>query len=490
MEVVSVKQMRILEEQTMKIKNLTSIDLMKDAGLALTDDFLKRVNPKKSSIITVFAGVGNNGGDALTVAIELQKKGYTPHVFVIGNFSKASDTFRNYFDEVGQVKIIDSYESLDLYQESIFSSNYIIEGIFGIGLTKPIIGFREQLIKYINESDTIVYSIDIPSGINPENGLVLGEAIKANYTGIVGLYKVGNLMNDAMDYHGKMKLLDINIIREASLKSTFIDIRNYHLELKKRLHNSHKYSYGLGVFIGGSKAMMGSIQMSAIAGLKSGLGIVKILTETNDFNFTQFYPELMIDSNLGNDSIPELKKAKVVVFGPGLNLHKNHQILLDYLLEKDIPLIIDGSGFKYLEPKSYKNKNIILTPHLGELAKFLSVRQTNIIENPLYYIKKITDLGFHILLKGPCNILASKDEIRFIQVNNTGLATAGSGDVLSGIISGMLANNLDILKALTDSVFIQQVSSDYAKNLYGETSMLATDVLSNIHKVLKEYENV
>ena len=160
------------------------------------------------------------------------------------------------------------------------------------------------------------------------------------------------------------------------------------------------------------------------------------------------------------------------------------------MLEKDIPLIIDGSGFLYIEPKSYKNKNIILTPHLGELAKFLRVEQKEILNAPLKYLKEITELGFHILLKGPCNILASQDEIRFIQVNNTGLATAGSGDVLTGIISGMLANNLDILKALTDSIFIQQVSSDYAKDLYGETSIIATDILNNIYKVLKEYENV
>ncbi|OQX93098.1 MAG: NAD(P)H-hydrate dehydratase [Tenericutes bacterium 4572_104] len=313
-------------------------------------------------------------------------------------------------------------------------------------------------------------------------------AIKANFTGVVGLYKIGNLINDAMDYHGEMKLLDINIIKETSLKSKFIEIDKYHLTLKKRLHNSHKYSYGLGVFIGGSKAMMGSIQMSAMAGLKSGLGIVKILTEEN--NFTQFYPELIIDYNLGNNTIPELEKAKVVVFGPGIKKNTNHQILLNYLLEKDIPLIIDGSGFLYIEPKSYKNKNIILTPHLGELAKFLRVEQKEILNAPLKYLKEITDLGFHILLKGPCNILASQDEIRFIQVNNTGLATAGSGDVLTGIISGMLANNLDILKALTDSIFIQQVSSDYAKDLYGETSIIATDILNNIYKVLKEYENV
>ena len=488
MEVVSVKEMRILEERTMKLKNCTGIDLMQEAGLALTDDFLKRANPRKDSLITVFAGVGNNGGDALTVAIKLRKLGYIPNVFIVGSLSKASDTFMHYFDKVGQVKIIDSYESLDLYQERIFSSDYIIEGIFGIGLTKPIIGYREQLIEYINESDTLVYSIDVPSGINPENGLVLGEAIKANYTGVVGLYKVGNLINDAMDYHGEMKLLDINIIKETSLKSKFIEIDKYHLTLKKRLHNSHKYSYGLGVFIGGSKAMMGSIQMSAMAGLKSGLGIVKILTEEN--NFTQFYPELIIDYNLGNNTIPELEKAKVVVFGPGIKKNTNHQILLNYLLEKDIPLIIDGSGFLYIEPKSYKNKNIILTPHLGELAKFLRVEQKEILNAPLKYLKEITDLGFHILLKGPCNILASQDEIRFIQVNNTGLATAGSGDVLTGIISGMLANNLDILKALTDSIFIQQVSSDYAKDLYGETSIIATDILNNIYKVLKEYENV
>jgi len=489
MKVVSAKQMRLFEEHTMKVKSCTGIDLMKNAGMALTIDFLKRANPKKDSLITIVAGVGNNGGDALTVAIELRKLGYSPNVFVVGSLSNTSDAFMHYFDKVGYVEIIDSSNSLEKNQEKLFESDYIIEGIFGIGLTRPITEYREQLIKYINESDTMVYSIDIPSGINPDNGLILGIAIKANFTGVVGFYKVGNLINDAMDYHGEMRLLDIDIIEETPFKSKFVEIGKYHLFLKKRFHNSHKYNYGLGVFIGGSKSMMGSIQMSAMAGLKSGLGIIKILTDQSDF--TQFYPELIINPNLGNDSIPELEKANVVIFGPGIKKNiTNHKILLDYLLEKDIPLIIDGSGFLYIEPKSYKNKNIILTPHLGELAKFLKVKQAEILKSPLRYIKKITDLGFHILLKGPCNIIASNGEICFIQVNHTGLATAGSGDVLSGIISGMIANNNNILKALTDSVFIQQSSADYAKKIYGETSMLATDILNNIHKVLKEFENV
>jgi NAD(P)H-hydrate epimerase len=210
-----------------------------------------------------------------------------------------------------------------------FASDYIIDGLFGIGLSKEITGFRKELIEYINESDTNVYSIDIPAGIHPDNGLVMGIAIQADYTGIIGSYKIGNLINNAMDFHGETNILDIGIINKNVISREIVKLEEYEFATTKRFHTANKYTCGLGVFIGGKKSMMGSIQMSAYAGLRSGLGIVKVLSNLKDNAFTQFYPELIISDNTGEDLIPLLDKAKACVYGPGIDHSPNHKLLLN-----------------------------------------------------------------------------------------------------------------------------------------------------------------
>jgi len=487
MFVVTVEEMKRFEQETMSKKQLAEIDLMKIAGDKIAKDFLSRVNPKSEKKISIFAGVGNNGGDALMCATVLQNTGYSPDIYIVGDVKKASDAFLHYFDAVGKIELIYSESSLEDHQTDIFESDYIIEGIFGIGLSKPIVGYRKQLIQYINESKTVVYSIDIPSGIHPENGQILGCAVKANYTGIMGMYKIGNLIGEAMDYQGDSQLLDINLSLEQTYPAQKIDAENYVFNIPSRKHNAHKYNFGYGVFIGGSKGMMGSIQMSAIAGMKTGLGIAKIITGPIDYSFTQMYPELVFEDDLGEESVSLLDKANVVVFGPGIKHHPDHKILLDELLKRDIPLVIDGTGFSYIEPKKYKNRSMILTPHAGEFARFFGIKVEELLSNPMKYIKKATSLGFHVLLKGSCNIIASGEDVRFFPVTHTGLGTAGSGDVVSGILAGMLMN-FDILPALVNTVYVQNRTAQFVTNQTGETSLLASDLLKHIHMVIKENE--
>ena len=484
MKVLTVEEMRSFEKYTMKSLSLNGKHLMRKAGNQLVKDFVKRVNPSLDNIITIIAGVGNNGGDALVMAIELKQLGYSPRVLVIGDVKKASEEFLHYFDLVGFVKIINSIEEVNNIQETIFESDSIIDGLFGIGLSKNVTGFRRQLIEYINESDTNVYSIDIPAGINPNNGLIMGIAIKADYTGVLGSYKVGNLINNAMDYHSESVCLDIGLLEEKPITKEIINLDDYKLEKANRSHALNKYTVGLGVFIGGQQSMMGSIQMAAFAGLKTGFGIVRVLTNLKDNTFTQFYPELIISQNLGKESIHNFDKAKACVYGPGINDFKNHKELLDYLLNSNIPLVIDASGLEHIELKEYKNKYIILTPHLGELSKLLNVEAKVIIKDPLKYLKVLTDLGFNVLLKGSCNILATQSKVVFIQVNNTGLATAGSGDILSGILAANICKK-DILEGIIRSVYIHTLAADYACKEFGEVSLTAGDIISNIHKVYR-----
>jgi NAD(P)H-hydrate epimerase len=484
MKVLTVKETRSFEKHTMRTLALNSKHLMRKAGSKLVNDFMERVTPTSVEIITIVAGVGNNGGDALVMAIELKQLGLEPNVIIVGDVKLASDAFLHYFDLVGQVKIVNSLEEVNSIQETIFESDYIIDGIFGIGLSKEVSGFRKQLIEYVNESDTNVYSIDIPAGVNPDNGLVMGVAVKADWTGILGNYVVGNLINDSMDYHGKSVVLDIGIIEEMSINREIITLNEFEFEPSKRLHSSNKYTCGLGVFIGGQQSMMGSIQMSGFAGLKSGLGIVKVLSNLENNSFTQFYPELIIAHNTGKEDITEFEKAKACVYGPGIDDYPNHRTILKSLLDSDVPLVIDAKGLEHIELKKQKNESIILTPHIGELSKLLNIEAGEIKKNLLKHLKTLTDLGYNVLLKGSCNILATKSRVVFIQVRNTGLATAGSGDILSGIIAANIIKE-DIIEGMINSVYIHTAAADFAKAEFGEVSLTASNILNNIHKVYR-----
>ncbi len=489
MNVYTVEEIRQLERKTMKHKNETEAQLMQTAGFLLTKDFIARMKPSFDDKITIFAGVGNNGGDALVMANELRQMGFHLQIFVIGSMEKASDSFRYYYDQVGNVNIIDDELSLDRYQQLIFDSNILIDGIFGIGLSKPIIGYRRTLIQYINESNTNVYSIDIPSGIHPDSGCSTGIAVKANCTGIIGAYKVGNLLHDAMDFHGETKVLDIGLIMDQDEKKKEIELSSYSLTPQVRKHQSNKYTYGLGIFLGGSESMMGSIQMSAYAALRSGLGICKIISSASNKPFTQFYPELMIGEHT-EQTIDILKKAKTIVFGPGMNEDEQYRTSLDWILyHSTIPTVIDASGLSYLKQQKPNNPNVVLTPHLGELSRMTKIDSKEIMNTTLEALKTWTDLGFSVLLKGPCNVLATPDKTYFIPVNNTGFATAGSGDVLSGIIAANLVNK-EFTKGILDGIYIHTKAGNLARERWTEISMTASDILDEIPFVFKEEQHV
>ena len=486
MLVLTSKEMKEFEEHTLKALKITEIELMNIAGEALAKDFLLRAHPQKGSSISVVAGIGNNGGDSLVMAIELKKLGFKPIVYVIGELSTTKDAFLHYFDLVGKVISITNKEELELHQQGIMKSEYIIDGLFGIGLSGDVEGYHSDLLDYVNTSKSTVYSVDLPSGIHPDNGLVLGKAIHANYTGVVGYWKMGNLMFDALDYHGDIEVLNIGIAQKYLIKREFIDCKVNEIHKPSRKHNSNKYSNGLGVFIGGRKSMMGSIQMSAMSAMKCGLGITVILSNLKDHNYTQFYPELIIQNHVGEEVFQLLDRAQVVVFGPGLGVHnEDYQKLLNYLLETDIPLLIDASGFTYLDiNKSYHNKYIVLTPHIGELAKMFGVQSSQVKEEPFKYINMLSENGFSIALKGPCAILTSKGKTGFIQARNPGLATAGTGDVLSGIIAAFLSRE-QAYDAMTSGVITHALAANFVREEYGEISLMASDIIASIYKVLK-----
>jgi len=497
--IVNVNEMRFMDEYTCNQLDMTPLDLMKQAGGVIYLTILEDIGiDKKTDQVLIVSGSGNNGGDALVVGVGLIENGYKVKVIIIGdliNQTKESQIMlKEILNKNGEVLFLEDKSKLKDFSILLRQSSLLIDGIFGIGLKRDVEGIYFDVINHINISPIDVISIDIPSGINADNGLVSGVAIKADYTLIIQNYKVGNLLGDAADYHGTKILLDIGILKVVCKSRRFLlEQEDYLNILEPRLNNTHKYHYGNLLTIGGSKGMMGAPLLAAYAALRNGSGLTSIAyKEKYLHSIFNIYPEVMTTTYKTTPELFEyLKKKDVVIFGPGLGkIDDDNLDILRELLELNIPMVIDADGLYYLKQllKEFKSlKNIVITPHYGELAMLLDLDTSSIQKEPLKHIKSLTEnYRLSIVLKGPCTIIANKNSMYYSNYGNPGMATAGSGDVLSGIIGSMIGKGHQIIEACKVAVMIHSMAGELAFKEVGEESLIATDIIKYIPKVLKE----
>lgn len=500
--IVNVNEMRFMDEFTCSQLQMSSLDLMKQAGAVLYFSILEDIGiDKELDQITIVAGVGNNGGDALVVGVNLLENGYNVKVVILGNLTNQSEESKIMLKRIlnfgMEILFIEDNNKLAELSKMLRKSTLLIDGIFGIGLKRDVKDIYYDVINLINKSTVDVCSIDIPSGISSNNGLVSKIAIKSDYTLIIQNYKIGNLLNDAMDYHGKKILLDIGILKVVCKSRRFLlEKEDYINALPSRLNNTHKYHYGNLLTIGGSKGMMGAPLLAAYAALRSGSGLSSIAySEKYLHNIINVYPEVMTTTYKDIDELLDFTNKKtVIIFGPGLGKKDDNSLdILRKLLLLELPMVIDADGLYYLSQllSEFKSlKNVVVTPHYGEMAMLLNTETINIQNDPLSYIKELTEnYKLSVILKGPCTIIANKDSMYFSIYGNPGMATAGSGDVLSGIVGSMIGKGMKIIEACKLAVLIHSFAGKYATDDLGEESIIATDIIKYIPKVLKELKN-
>lgn len=497
-QIVNAQEMRQLDKLTLNEKNLQSYDLMEHAGRSIFYYLIKHKIFTVSDTILIVSGIGNNGGDALICALAMFEKQLNPKVVIVGDLHNQSLenklAIKKLEEENVTITYIQSEEDIEVFTSLVDNTTIIIEGLFGIGLSSNVEGYFQTVISRINRSYAQVVSIDLPSGINADNGLVMNVAVKADHTLIIQNYKQGNLLNDALDYSGEMHLLDIGILQTLFEEPQLL-LREQYLKnkLTKRIKNSHKYHYGNVLTIGGSKGMMGAPLLSGISALKTGSGLSGVTyNEKYIHHINNIYPELMVNTFTGIEEIPsQVRKKSTIIFGPGLG--KNDDVNLDilnYLLSTDIPLVIDADGIFYLKQllKEYsERKNIIITPHNQEMATFLGLPVEDIKKEPVLFAKNIAHTyNLTVVLKGACTIITNNEETYFSVHGNPGMATAGTGDVLSGVIGSLLGRGFLPMEAAKLGVLIHSKAGELATLKYGEESVTAKDVAYNIYKVLQD----
>ncbi len=491
--VVSSDEMKNSETFTMEQKGVTSLELMEEAGTAIALEISKRYEKKK---VLVICGLGNNGGDGFVIARKLLEKDFDVEVFAIkGTGSKEREKNKKQFSG----KIHNKYPS-DKYE-------VIIDAVIGLGLSRGIEKDLYETIIKINEADAYVVSVDIPSGINADNGLVSNIAVQADLTIALGFYKNGHFLNDGLDYSGELMVENFGIFPSVTKSSSILEEKEIKEFFPKRERNVHKGSFGKATIIAGSKELIGAsaISFNALCALKMGSGyaqlaIPKSLYSNFALNALENTYFLLKDKN-GNLLFDKknlnriISHSDAIAIGMGLGVSREVYKTIEYLLKNySKTLIIDADGLNSLATYGVgilktKKCEVIITPHIKEFAR-LSDKDVDEIKQK--GIQAARDFAYTydltVILKSAVSIIASPTDTYINITGNSGLAKAGSGDVLSGILVGLASRSKETLKiAAVASYILGETAESAVGNFQNEYTLVASDIINTIPMVINKY---
>ncbi|KAA6349543.1 Bifunctional NAD(P)H-hydrate repair enzyme Nnr [termite gut metagenome] len=503
MKIFPSSALKKLDAYTIESENITFIDLMERAARVITDALTNRWS--KEVPIVVFAGPGNNGGDALAVARLLIQRGYSVKTFLFnikGHLSADCQTNKELLQAVDGVDFTEVNKTF--VPPPLNEDALIIDGLFGTGLNNPISGGFAAVVDYINNAPATVISIDIPSGLGSEECLHNNweSIVHADFTLSLQLPKLAFFFPENEDIIGEWQLLDIGLSREGIEKMTsnysLVEEEEIRSLIKPRKKFSHKGDFGHALLIAGSYGMAGASILAARACLRSGVGRITIHAPICNNDILQItVPEAVVKQDVDEHyfSWPSDTDAyQALGIGPGLGTaEETEDALLKQLKKCQLPTVIDADALNLLAKNRDALKSLppnpLLTPHPKELE-----RLTGKCQNSHERLTKACELAqtFHvyILLKGAYSVLITPGkECFFNPTGNTGMATAGSGDVLTGIILALLAQGYVVEEAAKIGAFIHGLAGDFAWERLGMISLTAGDIINFLPEAWKYINN-
>lgn len=499
MKILTARQLSEADKETIEKQNITSEELMERAATRVFEEIHKRLEGAPIPI-KIFSGIGNNGGDGLVIARHLIQHGYHVTVYVVNYSDKRSEDFLANYDKLKEVtrdwpELIKKTEDFP----EIKTGDFVIDAMFGIGLNRPIKGWLADLVKLINKSQAFILSIDMPSGLFSDKIPAKDAAvIEANFTLSFQAPKLVFFLPETMDYVGDLQVLDIGLDREflGNLKSQMYLIgKEEALSLyTPRKANSHKGDYGHALIVGGSYGKIGSVLLTAKSALRTGSGLCSLYIPKCGYNAIQTgLPEAMVltdDHEKLLTSYPENFDADVVCFGMGAGTAKETSIAFRRMLEHTkFPVVIDADGLNILSENDefleLMPKNSVLTPHPGELKRLIGEWKDDFdkLEKVKAFSKKYE---ITMVVKGAHTFTINKDDIYVNNSGNPGMATAGSGDVLAGVITSLIGQGYEPVTAAVLGVYLHGASGDIAASKIGYESVLASDIAKNMGRAIKD----
>lgn len=518
MKVATSEEMRNIDKKTIEEYRIPASVLMERAGLSIAGRIKELFEKKK---VIILSGGGNNGGDGLVAARNLYNWGWNVKVLLMLKEDKLSPDCLAQYRIAKQLGV--PIEFRTTLNEKDLHSAIVVDALLGTGINKPVTSPMSDLITFLNKSDVQVISVDIPSGISSDNGQVMGEAVRADYTVTFGLPKIGHVLFPGAEYTGKLFIEDIgfpeDLLKSEMLMTRTIEKNDARILIPERTGYSHKGDYGHVLVVAGSRGKTGAALMAAKSCLRSGAGMVTIgVPETLAAIFQARVTEEMVlplpdDGNgmLSFDALKEIlnfsaEKIDVVALGPGIGISEDMRKMMAGLVQiSSVPLVIDADGINSLKGSAdilkMSKSPIILTPHIGEMARLMqnpppspplskggrrggnysdlrTLIEKDRINTAVSFSK---ETGSYLVLKGAPTIIAEPDRRVFINTTgNPGMATAGSGDVLTGMIAAFIGQGLNPLDSSVLGTYMHGLAGDLAASEKGMHSLIATDIIDKI----------
>jgi ADP-dependent NAD(P)H-hydrate dehydratase / NAD(P)H-hydrate epimerase len=515
MKLVTSAQMRAIDRNTIDHHGISGEELMEFAGQGVAERIIEDIldTPDRTRVV-VYCGKGNNGGDGFVIARALTEAGVHVSVYFIGPADKLAPDARLNYDRLLKVGPVPNEIAEPSDLPDIQPCNCVVDAVFGTGFTGSPDGIAAELIEHINLYDTEIVSVDLPSGLNADNGQYDQTVVAADRTYTLGLPKFGLFLSPGRELAGLIDVVPIgipdNVAAKLNLPCELIDDELVAELLPERKPDGHKGDFGKLLVLAGSSGYTGAAALTSLAAARSGCGLIKLgcpaslqsvfaekLTEV----MTIPLPDVAKKGVLALRGFGEIKKwieqHDAIAIGPGLGQHHETRELMHRILASlEKPAIIDAdalnafAGKPELIAKRAGKSPLVITPHPGEFFRLTGKTVPNDIQSRIELaVETARDLNVVLVLKGSPTLVASPDGNCYLNpTGNSGMAKGGSGDVLSGMIGSFLAQGCEPLEAAIVSVYLHGVAGDFAADTLTERSMIAGDIIAFLPAAFKFIE--
>jgi hydroxyethylthiazole kinase-like uncharacterized protein yjeF len=506
--------MQELDHRAIKECGIPGICLMENAGRGAAELLVRSFPDACKESIAILAGGGNNGGDGFVIARHLKNWGIQTRVYLFSSIDEikgdAATNLQIWLAMGGElVEVVFKGDFAGIRKE-FSKAGLMVDAIFGTGLHSEVKGFLKDTITFINSLPQSMIAVDIPSGLDATTGKVLGEAIRADLTVTFGLAKIGHVVEPGVSYVGRLEVLDIGIpdclIEEAAIKTYLIDLDELAMNLlDPRSTQAHKGDYGHLFVLAGSPGKTGAAAMVCSAAMRMGTGLVTLgvpssLNPILEAKLTEAMTAPLPDAGSGYLTAeaverirPLLKEKTALAIGPGISTESSVQeVVVKLIPETALPLVIDADGINAVASRSEILKqgtgSVILTPHPGEMARLAGITTQEVQADRITVAKSCAaSYNAIVVLKGNRTVIATPDQEVYINpTGNPGMATGGTGDVLTGMIGGLLAQGLPPLEAAKWGVYLHGLAGDIAAQEIGEIPLIASDIIDYLPDALTE----
>jgi NAD(P)H-hydrate epimerase len=511
-------EMQKMDQYMINDVGIPSCVLMENAAKSIVDDIVVRfpIGQHKDGKITIICGTGNNGGDGIAIGRWLIHLGYQVNFVIIGKKERTSKDHQLQVAILNQVipsqmgNVVlwidkDNFEIKSSHLKDMLKTSFLtVDSLLGTGCNRTVSILFKDMIEYMNHHSTYVVSVDVPSGINSDNGKVMGAAVEADITYTFAMPKIGLILYPGAEYTGELIVKDIGIFKEAQSliqqKVHVLDQTSIKDAMEQgvfhRKKNTHKGNFGILGIIAGDDLMLGATILVVKAAYRTGAGLVKVFTsEKNARLILAQVPEcVIVEYDASKDLSDQLhtfsNQVDVLAIGPGLSQSHHAHNLVHHILELDKKVIFDADALniiaKNMDWFEEKKCACVITPHIGEMSRLTGYCSSGILENPIHFGSAMVN-KYHVVtvLKSARTVVATPENQIYINtLGNSGMSTAGAGDVLVGIIGGLLAQNQSLADAARYGVLLHSYAGDYYVKDNNIASLMASDIIECLWKGL------